>query len=84
MPSHKSCKKRVKTSEKERVRNRAVRSQLRSVLKDVQTASVKEEAVQKLKEATILLDKAASRGLIHKKNADRNKSRLTRKVNKLS
>ena len=84
MPNHKSCKKRVKTSEKERTRNRAVRSQLRSVIKEVQTASEKEEAVKKLKEVTVLLDKAASQGLIHKKNADRNKSRLTRKVNKLS
>jgi len=84
LPNHKSCKKRVKTSEKDRTRNRAVRSQLRSVIKEVQTASVKEEAVKKLKEVTVLLDKAASQGLIHKKNADRNKSRLTRKVNKLS
>ena len=84
MPNHKSCKKRVKTSEKDRVRNRAVRSQLRSVIKEVQTSEVKEEAVKKLKEVTVLLDKAATQGLIHKKNADRNKSRLTRKVNKLS
>ena len=36
-----------------------------------------------LKKATVIIDKAAASGLIHKKNASRNVSRLTRKVNKL-
>ena len=61
-----------------------MRSQLRTVIKEVQTATVKDEAVKKLNEVTVLLDKAAGKGLIHRKNADRNKSRLTRRVNKLS
>ena len=84
MPNHKSCKKRVKTSEKERLVNRAYRSHLRVVLKEAQGVTNKEEAVKKLKEVTAELDKAASRGLIHKKNANRNKSRIARRFNKLS
>jgi len=76
--------KRVKTSEKERLLNRAIRSRLRAVIKEAEAATSKEEAARKLKEATIELDKAACRGLIHKKNAARNKSRLARRVNKLS
>ncbi len=76
--------KRVKTSEKERLLNKAIRSRLRAVIKETETATSKEEAAKKLKEATTELDKAASRGLIHKNNAARNKSRLARRVNKLS
>jgi len=83
LPNHKSCAKRVKTSNIERERNRALRSQLRSVIKDVETAEQKDDAVKMLKKATVIIDKAAARGLIHKKNASRNVSRLTRKVNKL-
>ena len=40
----------------------------------------KEDATAKLKEVSVLLDKAAGTNLIHKSNADRNKSRLTRFV----
>ena len=83
MPSHKSCAKRMRISAVERERNRAYRSQLRSAIKDVETAEVKDDAVKKLRTATVIIDKAAQRGLIHKKNAARNVSRLTRKVNKL-
>lgn len=83
MPNHKSCEKRIKTSLKERERNRAFRSRLRAALKDVRSATNKDEAMKKLKEATTVLDKAASYGLIHWKNADRNKSRLSLFVQKL-
>ena len=83
MPNHKSCEKRVKTSAKERDRNRAFRSRLRAALKDVRTATNKDDAQKKLKEATTVLDKAATYGLIHRKNADRNKSRLSLFVQKL-
>ena len=84
MPNHKSCEKRMKQSENNRTRNRAYRSRLRAALKDVRTETNKEEALKKLKTAGQVLDKAASYGLIHKKNAARNKSRLTLYVNKLS
>ena len=83
MPQHKSCKKRMKTSEKERVRNRALRSSLRNIVKAVRSENNKETAQKKLQEALQALDKAASYGLVHKRNADRHKSRLALYVNKL-
>ena len=83
MPNHKSCAKRVKTSEAERLRNRALRSTLRAAVKAVRTETSKEEALKKLKTANIVLDKAATYRLIHKKNAARNKSRLAHFVQKL-
>ncbi len=83
MPSHKSNFKRMKTSAKERDRNRAYRSRLRAAVKEVRTETSKEEASKKLHEAFRLLDRAASRGLIHRSTAARNKSRLALAVNKL-
>lgn len=83
MPSHKSCKKRMKTSEAERLRNRAMRSSLRSAVKEVRAETSKEEAANKLQTAIRLLDRAASRGLLHRKTVDRSKSRLTKLVNNL-
>lgn len=83
MPSHKSCKKRMKTSENERLRNRGYRSVLRRAVKELRETTNKDEALKQLVGVTSLFDRAASYGLIHKKNADRNKSRLTRFVHQL-
>ncbi|MEW5795617.1 MAG: 30S ribosomal protein S20 [Candidatus Zixiibacteriota bacterium] len=84
MPNHKSCEKRMRTSEAERNRNRSFRSRLRQAIKDVRVETRKDEAVLKFKEATIIIDKAAGSGLIHKRTAARNKSRLAQFVAKLS
>lgn len=83
MPQHKSCKKRMKTSDKERLRNRGYRSVLRNAIKELRSSTNKEEASSKYLSVTSLLDKAAGYGLIHKKNASRNKSRLAQFVSKL-
>ena len=83
MPNHKSCEKRMRQSENNRLRNRAFRSQLRSAIKDVRTETQKDEATKKYQKAMQIIDKAAAHGLIHKKTADRNKSRLAQYVNKL-
>ncbi len=84
MPYHKSCEKRMRTSAKERARNRGNRSQLRDALKAVRSQSKKDEALKAFQVAVVVLDKAASSGLIHKRNADRNKSRLAHFVAKLA
>jgi small subunit ribosomal protein S20 len=73
----------MKQSENERSRNRAFRSRLRVAIKEVRSETTKEEAAKKLKAATVIIDKAATRKIIHKKNADRNKSRLAQYVNGL-
>ena len=83
MPSHKSCFKRMRISEDERARNRSSRSHLRQAIKDVRTETNREEALKKLKAATSVIDRAAGKGLIHKRTASRNKSRLALHVAKL-
>ena len=75
MPNIASAKKNMRKSRAATVRNRAQRSALRTALKKAQapdaSADVKLAAVQ-------LLDRAARKGLIHKNNAARNKSRLSK------
>lgn len=73
----------MKTSEKERIRNRGYRSELRSEIRDLRLETDPEAAATKFKRVESLLDKAADYHLIHKKNADRNKSRLSSFVSKL-
>ena len=72
MANIKSQKKRIITAEKARVRNKAVRSELKTAIKKVRRA-VEEEDVQTAQEladkAGRLLDKAASKGIIHKNQA---------------
>ena len=83
MPQHKSCKKRMVTSEEQRIRNRAFRTTMRSAIKAVRAEQSKEAALGKLRQAEQVLDKAASFGLIHRNRAARHKSRLAIQVNKL-
>ncbi|MCX6833847.1 MAG: 30S ribosomal protein S20 [candidate division Zixibacteria bacterium] len=83
MPSHKSCVKRMRISEDERTRNRSFRSRLRQAIKDVRAESNREAAAKKLTMATSIIDRAAGSGLIHKRTAARNKSRLAHFVAKL-
>lgn len=84
MPHHKSCKKRVKTSDVERLRNRGYRTTLRHAVRDLRNETNKEEALKKYKEVSILFDKAASYGLLHRNNVARNKSRLAKFVKTLA
>jgi small subunit ribosomal protein S20 len=73
----------MKTSAKEYQRNRGVRSQVRRAIKELRAAATKEEALKKYREVVSLLDKAAAKGVIHKGNADRHKSRLALFVQKI-
>ncbi|MEW6652462.1 MAG: 30S ribosomal protein S20 [Bacteroidota bacterium] len=84
MAHHKSAKKRIKTSEKKRVRNKAALSKVKTLIKKVYTAEDKAQAEVVLKEATKAIDKTAAKGKIHKNNAARKKSAITKHVNKLA
>ena len=75
MPNIASAKKNMRKSRAATVRNRAQRSALRTALKKAQAPDASAEV--KLA-ATKLLDRAARKGLIHKNNAARNKSRLSK------
>ncbi|MCB0742487.1 MAG: 30S ribosomal protein S20 [Ignavibacteriales bacterium] len=84
MANHKSAKKRAKTSEKRRVRNKASLSKVKTVVKNVLDSKDKESADVKLKEAVSYLDRIATKGTIHKNNVARKKARLTKFVNALA
>jgi len=82
----KSAKKRAVQSEQRRKHNIGLKSTYRTYIKKVETAitaNKKEEAVKALKESIPVLDKVASKGIIHKNKAARYKSRLNDKIKKL-
>ena len=87
MANHKSALKRAKQSEQRRTRNRSRKSQMKTSIKmlDEAIAEKSEEQIAAgLKTAISLIDRTASRGVIHKNKAARMVSRLTRKVNHLA
>jgi len=82
----KSQKKRILTNEKARLRNVAVRSEVKTVIRSVNEAVVagdKDKATDALRLAGKKLDKAVSKGVLHKNNAANRKSALAKKVNAL-
>ena len=86
MAHHKSALKRIKQNAKKADRNKHVRSTLRTFIKRVREAvAAKDNALAKesLTAAIPVIDSAASKGVIHRSNASRNISRLTRLVNTL-
>jgi small subunit ribosomal protein S20 len=87
LANHKSAIKRARQSEDRRLRNRMRKTRMKNVIKEVEQAiatNVPDLAVQKLQEAISVIDKTASKGVIHKNRAARKISRLTRHVNRLN
>jgi small subunit ribosomal protein S20 len=81
--SHASALKAHRQSLKHREHNRQFRSRLRGALKDIRTAIDKNDvpaAKAALKETTSLIDKMASKGIIHRNAAGRYKSRLATRI----
>lgn len=86
MANHISAIKRYQQSLKRNERNRATRTRVKNVIKDVRTAvetKDKDVATQALRAATSVLDKAAGKSVLHKRNAARRIARLQRAVNSL-
>ena len=84
MPNHKSAMKRVRQNEKRRARNRQIMSTARTYIKRVRAAvdsGNAEEAREALVPAIKALNVAASKGVIHRNQASRKISRLTKAVN---
>ena len=85
MANIKSQIKRNRQNERRRVRNKGVRTALKTSAKKVVTTASegdREAASAQLRDATRALDKAASSGSLHKRAAARRKSRLARSVNR--
>ena len=83
MPKIKSAKKAMRQARSRTERNKAQRSSLRSALKKVRAAATADAAAAGYALAARLLDRAARKGLIHKNNAARHKSRLAALVKRL-
>ena len=84
MPNIKSAIKRVKITEKKNLRNRMVRTSLKTNVKklDAAIAAGGADVMKQLSHAGSALDRAASKGIIHKNAANRKKARLARRVAK--
>jgi small subunit ribosomal protein S20 len=89
LANHKSALKRARQNELSRLRNKTVKTRVKSIVKDVRS-SVEESSVEessngdvtaKLIAAQTLIDKASKKGVIHKKTAARKISRLSKLVN---
>lgn len=83
MPQHKSAIKRLRQSKARRDHNRARRSKMRTLIKKVMSTENKEEAATHLKDAVSLIDRLATKNIIHPNTAARKKSQLTTYVNNL-
>ncbi len=86
MANIKSQIKRIKTNEKRRQRNKAVKSSVRTAIRKFREAAQagdKDAAVDLMREAGRALDVAASKGVIHRNQAANKKSAMAQKANSL-
>ena len=87
MPNIKSAERRMKVEAKANLRNRIIKSELKTIAKKFQaavTAGEKEAAAELYKEYTGALDKAALKGTIHKNAVNRKKAQITKAFSSLS
>jgi small subunit ribosomal protein S20 len=84
MPKIKSAKKRMQLSAQARIRNRSERARIRTAIKNVRSADSSEVGQARLRDAVALLDRAATRRLVHPNRVARIKSGLTRHVQALA
>ena len=83
LPNIKSAIKRVKVNEKKNLRNRMVKSAMKTQIKKFEIAASANEVDVKLLSATQgAVDKAAAKGVIHKNAANRKKARLAKRAQK--
>lgn len=83
MPILHAAYKHIKAAKKKTLRNQAIKSNLKTETKkfiDMVVSNKLEEAKKKLPDLISLIDKASSKGIIHKNTAARKKSRLTKKL----
>ena len=83
MPNTRSAEKQMRVAERRRMRNRAVKSAVKTFIRKAERGIVAtaEDAQALVTQAVKSLDKAASKGILHRRNAARRKSRLMKKLN---
>ena len=81
MANTKSAQKRIRSNERKRVRNQMYRSRVKTLIRKAeQSIFGGQPSDEAIREAISSLDKAAGKGIIHKNNAARRKSRLVKKL----
>lgn len=86
MPIIESAKKRVRSSQKKEKFNRQWKDRVKSAIKDYEKLIEEnkvEEAEEKLNETKSVIDKAVKNNILHKNNAARKKSRLSKMLNEI-
>ena len=83
MANHKSAKKRAKQSQVRRMRNRSVKTNLKTMEKKLRAAQEAgdDAKIELMKQTQSAFHKAAKKGVIHKKTASRKISRLSKLIN---
>ena len=87
MANIKSAKKRIKVIQTKTLRNKMIKSKVKTLVKKVDAAVAagdKNLATAALQEATVAIDKAAAKGVFHKNTAARKVSRIAKAVNKIA
>ncbi|MBP3618950.1 MAG: 30S ribosomal protein S20 [Lachnospiraceae bacterium] len=87
MANIKSAKKRILVIETKTLRNKMIKSKIKTLVKKVDAAvaaSDKAAATAALSEAVVAIDKAAAKGVYHKNTAARKVSRITKAVNSIA
>ena len=85
MANHQSALKRARQNETRRIRNKAKRTRIKTAVKELRSAVEEnqiEKALQRFPSVVSIIQKTASSGTIHKRNAARKISRLARQLNK--
>lgn len=87
MPNIKSAIKRVEIAQKRTIRNASIKSAVKTAIRRYERALAeadKEVALTALRKALVAVDKAVTKGVLHKNTAARRKSRLTKRFNKIA
>lgn len=83
MPNLKSAKKRQRQTERRTARNMGQRSRMKTLIKTVMNADDADTALAAYRDASAVLDRMATRHIIHPNKARRKKSQLARRVKEL-
>jgi len=83
MAHHKSAKKRIRSNNAKRLRNRYYAKTTRTAIRKLRKTENKEEAQKDLPRVISLIDRLAKKSVIHKNKASNLKSKMTKHVNNL-
>jgi small subunit ribosomal protein S20 len=84
MAQHKSAEKRVRTSTRRRARNRAYKTMMKNLIKELRETTDRPTAETLYQKVSSLLDRIATKGIIHQNTAANKKSRLAKFVQGLN